>query len=173
MHPGQNRSAGVMHLHHAAFGDAPRLRILRMHPQRLAPLNFGLPADAAVIVLAVQTRARLAGEQMQRPAAGLFPLPARLFFVPPRMAGALAVAEVGDGLREELNLAGRRGRAARPAGRRENRPERPAAAPARCTPARPAARNHQTTAAQCPLPGPGGATHHKYAAATPRRFALR
>ncbi len=66
--PRQNRPAVVIGFHHAAFADIPCLRIARMHPQRLASLNFRRPADAAVVVLTVQAGARLAGEQMKRPA---------------------------------------------------------------------------------------------------------
>ena len=105
MHPGENRPAGVIHLHHATLDNAPRLRILRMHPQRLPALNFRRPADAAVIVLAVQTGARLTGEQMQGPALGLRLLPGRLFCIPPRMARAFAIAKSGNRFRVEFNLA--------------------------------------------------------------------
>ena len=108
VHPGKNGSPGVKDLDHAAFADAPRLRILRMHPQRLAPLNFRRPAHAAVIVLAVQAGARLAGEQMQRPARRLLPLPGRLLLIPPRVAGTLAIAKPGDGFGKKFDLAGRR-----------------------------------------------------------------
>ena len=96
VHAGENRAAGVINLDHAAFADIPRLRILRMHPQRFAPLNFRRPAHAAVIVLAMQTGARLAGEQVQRPARRFLPLPLRLLLIPPRVAWALAIAKSGD-----------------------------------------------------------------------------
>lgn len=71
VHPRQNCPAVVIDFHHAAFADIPCLRIARMHPQRLASLNFRRPADAAVVVLTVQAGARLAGEQMKRPARRL------------------------------------------------------------------------------------------------------
>ena len=110
VHPRQNRPAVVIDFHHAAFADIPCLRIARMHPQRLASLNFRRPADAAVVVLTVQAGARLAGEQMKRPARRLLPLAGGLLFIPPRMARAFAIAKPGDGGGKEFNFAGGRGK---------------------------------------------------------------
>ena len=45
----------------------------------------------------MQTGARLALEQVQRPARRLLPLPLRLLLIPPRVAWALAITKTGDG----------------------------------------------------------------------------
>ena len=110
VHARQNRPAVVIDLHHAAFADVSCLRIARMHPQRLASLNFRRPTDAAVVVLAVQAGAWLTGEQMKRPARRLQSLPGSLFLIPPGMARAFAIAKPGDGRGKEFNLTGGRGK---------------------------------------------------------------
>ncbi len=113
--------AVVIDFHHAAFSDIPCLRIARMHPQRLASLNFRRPADAAVVVLTVQAGARLAGEQMKRPPRRLLSLPGGLLFIPPRMAG-IRDSQTRRRWRKRVQFAGG-WRADSAADRRENRRE--------------------------------------------------
>ena len=63
---GENRAAIVENPDHIAVANSARGRIVAIHPHRLAPRDFALLADAPHVHLAVQTRARLRGQKMQR-----------------------------------------------------------------------------------------------------------
>jgi hypothetical protein len=108
--PRQQRASGIEHFHHVAIANTACGSIVRMDPQRLAPGNFGVPAYATVVILAMQAGTRLAGEQMQRPFAGNRLLILRFRLVPVRMTRTFFVAKPGNRLRKKLYLAGRCGK---------------------------------------------------------------
>ena len=68
---GEACTAVVEHPHDIAIGDAARLSIAGVNQNRFAPLHFARLRIAAVVVLAVQPRARLVGHKMERKVFGL------------------------------------------------------------------------------------------------------
>ena len=79
-----------------------------MEPDRLATLHLGRLAEGLHVELAVQARAWVVGDEMERVAPGRCRTEPLGGLEPGRMPRAVRIAESFDGRREDLDLAARR-----------------------------------------------------------------
>src|SRR6185436_9508041 len=88
--------------------DAAWVSGLRMQANPLASMQLVSARNRCRVQLAVQPAPRLMGDQMQRPTLGRSAAEPFRRRQPCRMRRTVRVAEVGDGLRRDLDLSGRR-----------------------------------------------------------------
>src|SRR5579859_1575150 len=97
--PGQARTPVVEDPHEVTVAQPARLRVGRVHPHRLTPGDLDRLAVRADIQLAVQSRPRLVGDQLQAEALGSGGAEPFARFAPDRVARTVWVPVAVNGRR--------------------------------------------------------------------------